>query len=59
MRTIDFKDVKLFDGRLIPSVLEVIPQDKEGQKTVLRYLEATFNIHHQGDIFSLRNLRSR
>ena len=58
MRIIDYKDVKRLGGRLIPSVMELIPQDKEGQKTVLRYLDAEFNIPQANDIFSLRNLRS-
>ena len=56
MRVIDFKEVKRLGG---PSVLEVVPQDKEGQKTVLRYLEARFDIRHEEDVFSLRNLRAR
>ena len=59
MRVIDYKEVKRMGGRLIPSVMELIPQDKDGQKTVLRYLSAEFNISHPEEIFSLRNLRSR
>jgi outer membrane lipoprotein-sorting protein len=58
MRIIDFKEVKRLGGRLIPSVMEVIPQDKEGQKTVLRYLSAEFNIGNLDNVFSLRNLHS-
>lgn len=59
MRVIDYKEVKRLGGRLLPSVMELIPQDKDGQKTVLRYLSAEFNIRHLEEIFSLRNLRSR
>ncbi len=59
MRIIDYSEVKRLGGRLIPSVMELIPQDKDGQKTVLRYLSAEFNIRHPEEIFSLRNLRSR
>jgi outer membrane lipoprotein-sorting protein len=59
MRIIDFKEVKRIGGRLIPSVMEVIPQDKEGQKTVLRYLSAEFDVGRMDDIFSLRNLHSK
>ena len=59
MRIIDFKEVKRLGGRLIPTVMEVIPQEKEGQKTVLRYLRAEFDIRLPKDIFSLRNLQSR
>jgi outer membrane lipoprotein-sorting protein len=59
MRIMDYKNVVRLGGRLLPSVLELIPQDKDGQKTVLRYLNAEFNIRHAEEIFSLRNLRSR
>jgi outer membrane lipoprotein-sorting protein len=59
MRVINFRDVKDFDGRLIPSVMEVIPQDKKDQKTVLRYIKAKFNLAIPANVFSLRNLRSK
>ena len=58
MRVISFREVKRLGGRLIPSVMEVVPQDKKNQKTVLRYLNAQFNIPLPEDVFSLRNLRS-
>jgi outer membrane lipoprotein-sorting protein len=59
MRDMFFKDVKTLGGRTIPSVLELIPQTKEGHKTVLRYLEAQFDIPIEDEIFTLRNLRQR
>jgi outer membrane lipoprotein-sorting protein len=59
MRIIEFKDVKRLGGRLIPAVMELLPQNKEGQKTVLRYLQAEFDTKLPEDTFSLRNLQSR
>jgi len=59
MRIIYFKDLKQFGGRVIPSVMEVVPQEKEGQKTVLRYLHAEFDAEIPDEIFSSRNLRAR
>ena len=59
MRIITFSEVIRFGDRLIPSVMEVIPQDKEGQKTILRYLKAQFDTPVPDDVFSLRNLRSK
>jgi outer membrane lipoprotein-sorting protein len=59
MRVILFSEVRRFGGRLIPSVMEVIPQDKKDQKTVLRYLKAEFNIPIEESVFSLRNLHSK
>jgi outer membrane lipoprotein-sorting protein len=58
MRIVNFKDVKRMGGRMIPSVMEVLPQDKKDQKTVLRYLKAEFDGTLPGEIFSLRNLQS-
>jgi len=58
MRVIDFKDVKQIGGRLIPTIMEVIPKDKEGQKTVLRYLDAEFDTKLPDETFTLRNLHS-
>jgi hypothetical protein len=58
MRVMSFSDVKTFDGRAIPSVLELTPQNKKGNKTILRYLDAQFNIDVPPDTFTQRNLRT-
>ncbi|MFO7731070.1 MAG: outer membrane lipoprotein-sorting protein, partial [Spirochaetia bacterium] len=58
MRIMNFKDVETFDGRQLPSVMELVPQTKKGHKTVLHYVEAEFNVQINERIFSLRNLRS-
>ncbi len=57
VREILFQEVKSFGNRRIPAVMELIPLTKEGQKTVLRYLEARFDIGPNPEIFTLRNLR--
>ena len=58
MRVMNYKDIKIFDGRKIPAIMELIPQNKTGHKTVLKYLDAQFNIPLDKDIFSLRNLHA-
>ncbi|MBN1464153.1 outer membrane lipoprotein-sorting protein [candidate division KSB1 bacterium] len=58
MRLIHFKEIKTLGGRTIPTVLELIPQDKEGQTTIIRYLDARFNAGVADGIFTLRNLQS-
>ena len=55
-RDMVFKDVRTFGKRRIPSSLELIPRTKEGHKTVLRYIDARFDIPLASDIFTLRNL---
>jgi outer membrane lipoprotein-sorting protein len=58
MRVMNYREIKTFDGRRIPSVMELIPQDEKGNKTVLTYIDAEFNISIKESVFSLRNLRS-
>jgi len=57
-RIMTYRDVRAFDDRTIPSVMEMVPKTKEGHKTIIRYLELEFNLEVPEDIFSLRNLRS-
>ena len=39
--------------------VEMIPQNKEGHKTVVRYLDAEFDSGVDDNVFTLRNLRKR
>ena len=45
------------DGRLIPSVLELIPEDEEGYKTIVEIEEIEFNIAIEDSFFSQQNLK--
>ena len=58
MRVMNYSKIIELGGRMIPSVLEMVPQTKEGYKTIIRYLKAEFNINLSDDTFTLRNLRS-
>lgn len=58
MRVMRFGDVQQFDGARIPASLTLIPKNKEGHKTVMRYLEAEFGSSIPDRIFTLRNLRT-
>lgn len=58
MREMLFKEIKKFGKREIPSIMELIPTQKENQKTIIRYLEAEFDIALDKDTFTLRNLRT-
>jgi hypothetical protein len=59
MRISTFSDIKEFGDRFIPATMDIIPQNKEGHKTVVRYLKAEFDIKLDNELFTLRNLRSR
>ena len=58
MRVMTYTDIKTFDGRTMPSVMEMVPQNKEGHKTLIRYAALEFDIDIDQDLFSLRHLRS-
>lgn len=57
VRAITFSDVKAFGTRTIPSTMELVPQTEPGHKTVLRYLEARFDVGLDPSVFTLRNLQ--
>jgi outer membrane lipoprotein-sorting protein len=58
VRVLTYSDVTEFDGRRIPAVMEMVPQDEEGHRTVIRYNKLEFNVGLQEDVFTLRNLRT-
>ena len=50
-------DVKVFDGRKVPSRIEMIPVEKKGHKTVMEYKKLTFKTNLKEDFFSVANMR--
>ena len=60
IRKLEFKDLKDFSGRMVPSKLEMIPLNKKGHKTVIVYEHLEFDPPDVDEsIFTLRNLKSR
>ena len=59
MRVMNFKEIKTFGDKIVPSLIEMIPQNKEGHKTVVRWLNATFDSEVDDKIFTRRNLQRR
>jgi len=57
IRLMIFSDVKKMHDRLIPAKMEMIPINKEGNKTILIYKDIQFNVKISDEIFSLRNLK--
>lgn len=51
------KNVKEMGGKLLPSILEVIPADEEGHKTVVEYLSLDFDTEIQDSFFSIQNMK--
>ena len=50
--------LKTMDGRFIPSVIELVPAEEEGNKTVLKILEVKFNIELEESFFSQQNMKT-
>ena len=50
-------DVKVMDDRKIPTRIEIIPADKDNQKTVLTIDEIAFNISISESFFSQQNMK--
>ena len=59
MRIMNYKDVKKFGNKTIPSVMEMIPQNKDGHKTVIRWLKGSFDTNIDKNIFTRRNLQKK
>lgn len=56
-RTLTFSDAKRLGDRDLPAVLTLVPTDKPGESTVIRYETLEFNVHLDDDFFSLRTLQ--
>jgi outer membrane lipoprotein-sorting protein len=58
MRVLTYSEIRKFGDRTIPATMEMVPQNKEGHKTVIRYTTVEFNANVQDEMFSLRELRT-
>lgn len=57
IRVMYFKDVKELGGRIIPTTLELVPQNKKNHSTIVTYTKAEFNAEINKNTFTLRNLQ--
>jgi outer membrane lipoprotein-sorting protein len=57
VRTETGADIKIMDGRVIPTKLELIPAEDPGNKTVVVITEIKFNINIQESFFSQQNMK--
>lgn len=54
--TMNFRDFKRMDGRIVATVIEMIPEGRRGQKTIITTHKTEFDINISEDYFSIRNL---
>ncbi|MEE8408112.1 MAG: outer membrane lipoprotein-sorting protein, partial [Myxococcota bacterium] len=58
-RAMLYQDFKKMGGRLVPTTLVVVPDDKPGEKTTVTYHDLVFNVPMPESTFSLSQLRKR
>ena len=51
------KEVKMIGGKLLPTVLEMVPVEEEGHKTVMTYSELLFDMEVSDSFFSTQNMK--
>ena len=51
------KNIKSIDGRTIPTVYELIPAEKPGNKTILEMVNAKFNAPIEDSFFTQQNMK--
>jgi len=57
VRTETGKDIKNMDGRMIPTRIELVPADEEGQMTVIEIKQIEFNKPINDSFFSQQNMK--
>jgi len=57
IRTETGSDIKLMDGRLIPSRIELVPEEEEGYKTIVVFESFKFNKPIDDAFFSQQNMK--
>ena len=58
IRTETGSEIKLMDGRLIPTRIELIPAEEEGNKTIVVFESIEFNRPIDDSFFSQQNMKS-
>lgn len=58
-RTMLWEDVRVFDGRMIPARMTLLPEDEEDQKTQLIYNDIKFDLDVPESTFSLSALEKQ
>jgi len=58
VRTEYGKEMKVLDGRFLPTVIELIPAESPGNMTVLKIIEMKFNVKMEESFFSQQNMKT-
>ena len=56
-RTLEFTNIEMMDGKMIPTMMNMIPTDEPGESTTVKWEEIQFDVAIDDDFFSLRKLQ--
>jgi hypothetical protein len=59
IKIMEFTDIKIMGGKKIPATMTLIPLKKKNQRTVIKYVKATFDGPVNDSIFTRKNLQKR
>jgi outer membrane lipoprotein-sorting protein len=57
VRTENGSEIKVMDGRVIPTRLELIPADEKGNRTIVEIRDIKFNVSIEDSFFSQQNMK--
>ena len=56
-RTLEFSDIQMMDGKMIPTLMNMIPAEEPDESTNVRWKEIQFGVAIDDEFFSLRKLQ--
>ena len=56
-RTLEFTNIQKMDGKMIPTLMSMIPADETGESTTVKWEEIQFDVAIDDEFFSLRKLQ--
>ena len=56
-RTLEFTNIQKMDGKMIPTMMNMIPIDEPGESTTVKWEEIQFDVSIDDEFFSLRKLQ--
>lgn len=57
INVVNFSEIRDLGGRILPAVMEFVPVDKQGHKTIITYHEVTYDIALPDNFFTQRNMK--
>lgn len=57
INTMHGKNIKNLGGKILPSIMEVIPEEEEGNMTIIEYVSLEFDIKIDDSFFSVQNMQ--